>query len=254
MINLDDDAKQKIESKLNRWQSKNIKIEIGAKPTQAFINTYGDFFPRPLWYLWEQIGFACFDNGGFWLVNPDDYADLLDDILRPTPFYHHDDWYVLGRTAFGGLEVMGRQTQSNLTIDLDYIRIFPWIQDDRQVSQRSQAISLTVVMPVGEYKGKKLYDETDARNKPLFERCLASYGKLKDDEMYTFVPAIALGGKALLKNVQKVNIFEYINFITQLQPFEVMMDINRAVDNLGITPESAAAFVASQNDTAPSPK
>ena len=191
---------------------------------------------------------------GGWLVNPDDYADLLDEILKPTPFYAHDDWYVFGRTAFGELAVMGRQTKSNLAIDPDYIRIYPTIRDKRQLTQREYAIGLMVNISVTEYKGEKLYDLTDVHNKPLFDRCLASYGKLKE-EIYTFVPAIALGGKQLLKNVQKVNIFEHINFIMQLQPFRIMMDINRVVDNLGITPESAEAFVASQNTTSsPPPK
>ncbi|STY90974.1 T6SS immunity protein Tdi1 domain-containing protein [Moraxella bovis] len=249
MQDLELDAKQKVDEYLKYWQSQNIKIETGAKPTQAFIKTYGDFFPRPLWYLWEQIGFACFDDGGFWLVNPDDYADLLDEILKPTPFYAHDDWYVLGRTAFGELKVMGRYTRSHLTIVLDYIRIFPAIEGNRQLTQRQHAINIVVEVngAIREIGGEKSYDLTDIHHTPLFNRCLASYGKLKEDEMYAFVPAIALGGKQLLQNVQKVNIFEYINFITQLEPFEIMMDINRVVDNLGITPESAAAFVASQN-------
>lgn len=253
MQELELDAQQEIDESIEYWEFKNIKIETGAKPTQAFIKTYGDFFPRPLWYLWEQIGFACFDNGGFWLVNPDDYADLLDEILKPTPFYAHDDWYVFGRTAFGTLEVMGRQTTSSLTIYIDDMQIFPRILDNRQVSQRDQAISLTVAVSVVEYDGEKSYDLTDIHDNPLFNRCLASYGKLKEDEIYAFVPAIALGGKQLLQNVQKVNIFEHINFITQLEPFEIMMDINRVVDNLGITPESAAAFVASQNSSPTTP-
>ncbi|STZ00698.1 Domain of uncharacterised function (DUF1851) [Moraxella lacunata] len=248
------DAKKEVDEAIEYWlEEEKVEIETGAKPTQAFIDTYGDFFPRPLWYLWEQIGFACFDNGGFWLVNPDDYADLLDEILKPTPFYAHDDWYVLGRTAFGTLEVMGRHTTSRLGIHLDYIRIFPTIKDNRQLTQRDQAISSTVAVSVDAYKDKKLYDKRDIHDTPLFNRCLASYGKLKEDEMYAFVPAIALGGKQLLQNVQKVNIFEHINFITQLEPFEIMMDINRVVDNLGITPESAAAFVASQNSPPTTP-
>lgn len=66
MQELELDAKKEVDQDLKYWQEENIKIETGAKPTQAFIKTYGDFFPIPLWYLWEQIGFACFDNG--WLA------------------------------------------------------------------------------------------------------------------------------------------------------------------------------------------
>ncbi|MDO4251282.1 MAG: DUF1851 domain-containing protein [Moraxella sp.] len=247
MINLDADATEMVNRKLKYYVEKGIKIEQGTRPTEAFIKTYANFFPRPLWYIWEKIGFACLDNGGFWLVNPDDYADLLDEILKPTPFYAHDDWYVFGRTAFGNLKVSGRHTNSSLKIDMDYIRIFPWIKDDYQLSQKDYAISLTTFLDTNGMRDKKTFDIPDRKNNYLFDRCLASYGKLKEDEIYTFVPALALGGTNELKNIQRVNIFEHINFIRQLQPFKIMMDINRTVDNMGITPESAAAFVATQN-------
>lgn len=121
-----------------------------------------------MWHLWEQIGFACFDDGGFWLVNPDDYVDLLDEILKPTPFYAHDDWYVLGRTAFRDLEVMGRHTKSSLTIDPDYIRIFRTIEDNRQLTQRQHTINIVVEVngTIREYKGEKSYDLTDIHDDP----------------------------------------------------------------------------------------
>lgn len=43
MQELELDAKQEVDRDLKYWQSQNIKIEAGTKPTQAFINTYGNF-------------------------------------------------------------------------------------------------------------------------------------------------------------------------------------------------------------------
>lgn len=48
MQELELDAKQKVDQNLKYWQSQNIKIEAGTKPTQAFINAYGDFFSKTL--------------------------------------------------------------------------------------------------------------------------------------------------------------------------------------------------------------
>ncbi|UTO05430.1 hypothetical protein NKT77_01885 [Moraxella sp. FZLJ2107] len=71
MINLDADAKQITDEYIEYLMTEegNVKIEQGPKPTEAFIKTYANFFPRPLWYIWEKIGFACLDNGGFVPVN-----------------------------------------------------------------------------------------------------------------------------------------------------------------------------------------
>lgn len=52
----------------------------------------------------------------------------------------------------------------------------------------------------------------------LFEKALRTLGPLQPDEMYGFVPALALGGSADLKHLQKVKTIEHLTFLSQLAP------------------------------------
>lgn len=52
----------------------------------------------------------------------------------------------------------------------------------------------------------------------LFEKALRTLGPLQVDEMYGFVPALALGGPADLTHLQKVKTIEHLTFLSQLAP------------------------------------
>ncbi|EGH08166.1 hypothetical protein PSYMP_05689, partial [Pseudomonas amygdali pv. morsprunorum str. M302280] len=45
-------------------------------------------------------------------------------------------------------------------------------------------------------------------------------GPLKSDEMYGFVPALALGGPMELEKLQKVKTIEHLTFLSQLSPLQ----------------------------------
>ncbi|RMU47703.1 hypothetical protein ALP27_05220 [Pseudomonas savastanoi pv. glycinea] len=54
----------------------------------------------------------------------------------------------------------------------------------------------------------------------FFEPALKNLGQLQSDEMYGFVPALALGGPVELKNLQKVKTTEHLMFLSQLSPLQ----------------------------------
>ena len=56
----------------------------------------------------------------------------------------------------------------------------------------------------------------------MFTPALAKLGRLKHDEMYGFVPALALGGTSTLANLQKVKAVEHLVLLAQLAPLGVI--------------------------------
>lgn len=56
----------------------------------------------------------------------------------------------------------------------------------------------------------------------LFAPALKKLGRLKHDEMYGFVPALALGGPATLDHLQKVKAVEHLVLLAQLSELWVM--------------------------------
>lgn len=216
------------------FETEGFKIESEHYPTAEFKAQYQHSFPEYLFYLWDKIGFACFQNGGFWLVNPVEYEDLLALCLKDTKFTDYDEFYVIGRNAFGELYVIGKNTPSSLTIDFVNMRIFPSIEK-RDLSNELQMLRHLMIKIETRADG---FDEIDEHEKPMFERCLANYGKLAENEIYGFEPPAVLGGKQLVKNIKKQDLFQYLPFVAQLDTFEIMRDIVADMNALGIKPES----------------
>ncbi|MEO4110381.1 GAD-like domain-containing protein [Acinetobacter pittii] len=224
-----------IQKYFDYFNVKFSKIEIGKKPTPEFIAQHQHTFPEYLFYIWEKLGFASFENGGFWLVNPVDYEDILELSLKDTDFTQHDDFYVIARTAFGKLLVTSKETDSNLTIDIINMMIFPSINENRNFSEEDHMSSFLSTILI---KGKKeSIDAYDKNSKLLFDRCLTNLGELKENEIYAFEPPAVLGGPQVIENMKKVDLFQYIPFVAQLDKFQVMLDIAKEVDRLGIKPK-----------------
>jgi len=72
---------------------------------------------------------------------------------------------------------------------------------------------------------KNSLDEKDVDEKLLFERACKKLGPLEFNEMYAFVPALALGGTNKLEKLKKVKVIEHLNFLADLGEKRVMADI-----------------------------
>ncbi|MGL4588065.1 MAG: GAD-like domain-containing protein [Acinetobacter ursingii] len=226
---------EEIEKYLDYFKVKFSKIEIGKKPSPEFIVQHEHTFPESLFYIWNKLGFASFEYGGFWLVNPIEYEDILELCLKDTEFPEYDEFYVFGRSAFGELHAIGKNTSSKLTIDIINLRIYPSIkapQDGDKVDFLGSLLSMIVTRAKNE--DIDIYDKNENL---LFDRCLTNLGELKDNEIYAFEPPAILGGLQIIENIKKVDLFQYIPFVAQLDKFQVMLDIAKEVDRLGIKPK-----------------
>jgi hypothetical protein len=136
------DSKKLVDEFLVFFQSHFSSIEIDKKTTPEFIAQHEHTFPKYLFYIWGKLGFASFEHGGFWLVNPTEYEDILELCLKDTKFPEHDEFYVIGRSAFGELYTVGKNTRSKLTIDIVNLRIYPTLRDDENNTELALLRSL----------------------------------------------------------------------------------------------------------------
>ncbi|PJG43070.1 hypothetical protein XA39_09470 [Acinetobacter tandoii] len=230
------DSKKLVDEFLVFFQSHFSSIEIDKKPTPEFIAQHEHTFPEYLFYIWDKLGFSSFEHGGFWLVNPIEYENILELCLKDTNFPEHDEFYVIGRSAFGELYAVGKNTRSKLTIDMVNLRIYPTLRDDENNSEL--ALLRSLLSSITMEGSKKAIDIFDKNENLLFERCLTNLGELKENEIYAFEPPVVLGGPLVIENIRKVDLFQYIPFVAQLDKFQVMLDINKEVDHLGIKPRN----------------
>lgn len=164
----------------------------GGAVTPEHLARYRSKLPARLLAYWQLFGFAGFGDGRFWLVDPAEYEVALSTWIQGTPFEGNDDYFVIGRSCFGRLDVWGTRTGPSLRILPTWGMLFP---SDQSKWMKEGEADFLVSMWI-EQMDKVYLDETDENDQPLFERAMKLLGPLHDDEMYGFIPALALGGPA----------------------------------------------------------
>lgn len=186
--------------------------------------------PDQLLTYWQEFGWCGWGQGLFWLVNPDEYEPALEAWLGDTALMEQDAYYVIARSAFGELFLWGTKSGPSLDIKSHLGMMFPRDNSERVAQGKSDRLLKTFV--VGQKK--KDLDQVDYLDKPLFDRAMKKLGPLAVDEMYGFEPALALGGKADLKNLRKVKAVEHLVILAQLGERQIMRDIVKDAKAAGL--------------------
>lgn len=177
--------------------------------------------PDQLLKYWELYGLSGYGKGLFWLVDPDEYEPALEAWIGDTPFMEKDAYYVIGRSAFGNLFLWGTKSGQSLKICGIGDMISPRDNSDKIKAGAADQLLKNFLCLLD----KKSLDQKDYLDKPLFERALKTLGPLAPDEIYGFEPALALGGKADLKNLRKVNAVVHLVLLAQLGERQILNDI-----------------------------
>lgn len=198
------------------------------KVSEETIKKYQGKLPNQLLEYWKAYGFSGWGNGLFWLVNPEDYQDVLDAWLEHVELSPHEEYFVIARTAFGDLSIWGTIHGQYFTISSLMNQIFP----SMEVMEKDEGDLLIRIFMSS--KEKRFIDIKDYKNKPLFDRAIKKYGELNKNEMLGFEPALILGGEAKLENVRKLPIISHLQFLASLDKPRMMLDIGKFVDEQGL--------------------
>jgi hypothetical protein len=177
--------------------------------------------PDKLLEYWQVYGWCGYAQGLFWTVDPDDWADTLEDWLSGTSYLQRDTYYVIARSAFGKLVLWGTHTGQSLKIVAPYGWVFPSF-DAEEFAKDGPDLRVQLFFASS---SKDTYDLTDVNKKPLFEQALAKLGPLSHDTMYGFVPALALGGVPSVERLQIVDAHVHLNILSQVTELDIMRDV-----------------------------
>ncbi|KLV04004.1 glutamyl-tRNA amidotransferase, partial [Photobacterium aquae] len=158
-----------------------------------------------------------FQQGLFWIVNPDDYEAVLDEWLEQTDIPDNDIYHVFARNAFGDLFLWGEETGERYKITAAY----GWIIQYEGNTREDGDFSIKCFFGGSSVRSHDLEDE---HGKLMFNRCIKKFGALADNEMFGFEPSLMLGGESLLSNINKVNIHVHLSILAQLGQIEVLDD------------------------------
>ena len=213
------------------YEEKGFGPAIGARlVAPEMIEKFRRKLPDQLLSYWQQYGWCGWGQGLFWLVDPDEYEPALEAWIGDTPLMEQDAYYVIGRSAFGELFLWGEKSGPGLSIKSSWGMMFP--RDNTERMAQGGANMLAKVFVVGQRKQN--LDQKDHLDKPLFDRAVKTLGPLAPDEMYGFEPALAVGGKADLKNLRKVKAVEHLVMLAQLGERQLMRDIAKDAKGQGL--------------------
>ncbi len=181
----------------------------------SIIEHYRGKLPDQLLFYWEEYGWCGYADGLFWTVNPQEYEPVLEAWIGETSFMEEDAYYVIARSAFGDVYLFGGQSGRKLHIIAPDARMMP------PRKPKTTDLNLSIRAFFGS-QSREACDFSDINGSPLFTPALNTLGRLKHDEMYGFVPALALGGPATLKHLHKVKAVEHLVLLAQLSPLRVM--------------------------------
>uniref|UniRef100_A0A7C2AYU3 DUF1851 domain-containing protein n=1 Tax=Pseudomonas graminis TaxID=158627 RepID=A0A7C2AYU3_9PSED len=171
------------------------------------LDKYAEKLPQQLLKQWRDHGWSGYAEGLFWTVNPAEYQELitawLDDSGIPDSGFYH----TIARSAFGDLYLWHEKAGNWLNLTIPYAR-FHRTKPNVGKYDFDKVIEVFFVT-----QSREANDLDD-----LFEKALRTLGPLQVDEMYGFVPALALGGPADLTHLQKVKTIEHLTFLSQLAP------------------------------------
>lgn len=158
------------------------------------INNYQSLLPNLLIDEWKEFGWCSYAKGLIWLVNPDDFKDILEEWK-----IDFESSFVFARTSFGDMLLW--DTERVKYISVLYKDIF------------NLSESLSVIFDITLCDQNYLEDVLDIK---LHNEAVKKLGILEYDQCYAFEPALALGGSGNIETIRKAKLREYLYLLSQL--------------------------------------
>lgn len=177
--------------------------QVGNTVSPETVKKYQAYLPEALLELWQNHGFGFYGNGLLQIINPELYQDVLWSwLMKDQPdmtrlpiaisafglvFYYHllsDD----GDEDISFIDPHNSDIGVTAWSLTDFFN--DWICDDEIIEQFLEKSALA--------------------------KAQTQYGKLTDNQMYCYLPALRLGGRASDLNLDKGDAATHLDFLYQL--------------------------------------
>jgi len=192
------------------------------KIDENIIQAYKNKLPEQLFLYWKELGACGFGDGIFWMVNPKEYQEVLDNWLIGTIFEHRNDLSVIARTAFGELYVWAKNKGEILIIN-PLINLITYNATKDKNNNYTKEEENKYMRYFFGAQDKEYFDYNDENDKGMFDKALKKFGVLKEDEMYGFNLSPYLGGDELFSNLAVKKLHVYHDIARQMQEPEVIV-------------------------------
>lgn len=154
------------------------------------IGKYAGKIPDFLLAIWEQYGFTSHGDGEVWFTNPDDFNDIIQAFFgKDYPFI------VFARDSFGMMHAILKEKL--------YV-IHPQVSHAQYMGEL-ELFEIRINSIIRDEKGNKYH-----------RAALKKLGPINEEQMYGYIPMLALGGDGSLKETQIVQMNEYLLLVADV--------------------------------------
>lgn len=176
------------------------------------LEKYRDQVPELLLAIWERHGLTSHGQGEIWFTNPDEFTDIVQAF-----FGDQQPFVVFARNSYG--ELYGFLTDRIYVIQPQIVRAI----HQGKVSDFDTFLSGVLIIPYLDFHKEHLL-------------ALKKLGSLKADQLYGYVPMLALSGNGSLKETKIVQMREYLFMVADIATSAVREGWNP----LGLPTESSS--------------
>nr|WP_210304844.1 GAD-like domain-containing protein [Rhizobium sp. BK212] len=192
------------------------KIDNVIRPSAADVEAYRGKLPDFLLRFWTDHGWCSWSDGQYWLCNPSLPKPVLDYVFRGDPELDPKEMYAFGYTAFGEIDIWYGDAMIRLNLPRGEVAV-----DNRGYNEEYQRRWTDEVM-LGLCFSGRFAPVTppweDENQKNMMPQALETLGPLAWGQIYGFAPAVSLGGRKILKNLQKMPLVEHLVFLASMEP------------------------------------
>ena len=198
--NAQQNSNERSKSMIEKFTKVYAPSENCAKASPELLEAYKGRVPEALLNLWKTHGFGKYGNGLLEIVNPKDFEPTLWTWLG-----REVDTYVpIAISAFGELFYYRKLTDTDedvCIVDIQYRKI--------------ETLAWGLDLFFEDFLLDKEMREEWLREK-LFNEAMLKEKQLAPNEVFTFAPVFAMGGKAELKYLKRGNAQVYQDIVFQM--------------------------------------
>lgn len=180
---------------LEKYRPSNTEIV-----NEELVNRYAHILPSSMIELWRTKGLGKYNDGLIEVINPDDFQDALERTVGRKAL----NYVPIAISGFG---------------ELFYYRKLTAVDEDVCVFDPHYNQIETCVWSLTDFFNGYLCDDDiikEVLRAELFKASLKKEGKLAQNEIFFFAPALALGGTEGIESVQKGNCQVQLTILFQL--------------------------------------
>jgi hypothetical protein len=180
-----------------RFIEERGQVKTFDPPTAELIEKYRERLPEYMIKVWKTFGFGSYANGLFFVTSPEPFESIIDIY-----FGKEHKYTVICHSSFGDLLIWDNEQPSIISLNANTGKGVRMVDDGNINSFFKYGMNNDGFYEVHRYD--------------LHLKAVEKFGQLEEDQVFAFVPALALGGAEKLENIKVSQLREYLAIIAEL--------------------------------------